>query len=49
MANDGDEWQLGAVTDPAHDVVSDEPGRCVNAEANDVVEQGDVGDGGERY
>ena len=46
MANDGDEWQLGAVTDPAHDVVSDEPGRCVNA--NDV-EQGDVDDGGEMY
>ena len=47
LVGDYDGVNLGAVTDPAHDVVSDEPGRCVNA--NDVVEQGDVDDGGERY
>ena len=39
--------KLGAVTNPTHDVVSDQPGRCVNA--NDIVERGDGDDGGERY
>ena len=38
--------KLGAVTNPTHDVVSDQPGRCVNA--NDIVERGDGDDGGER-
>ena len=28
---DSDGINLGAVTDPAHDVVSEEPGRCVKA------------------
>ena len=47
LVGDYDGINLGAVTDPAHDVVSDGPGRCVNAD--DAVERGVVDGRGERY
>ena len=47
LVGDYDGSKLGAVINPTHDVVSDQPGRCVNA--NDIVERSDGDDGGERY
>ena len=50
LLDDYDGIKLGAVTDPAHDVVGDQPGRCVNA--SDTAERGGhavVDHGGERY